>query len=59
MLYKRYDSKKPTIIISNLIKDQFISEIGFRLWSRLNEDGLSLFELTWPDYRMSSLTKSK
>jgi DNA replication protein DnaC len=59
VLYKRYDSEKPTIIISNLIKDQFISKIGFRLWSRLNEDGLSLFELTWPDYRMSSLTKSK
>lgn len=53
VLLKRYDTQKPTIIISNLLKEQFIANIGFRLWSRLNEDGLSILEFTWCDYRIS------
>ena len=53
VLLKRYDTQKPTIIISNLLKEQFITNIGFRLWSRLNEDGLSVLEFTWCDYRIS------
>ena len=53
VLLKRYEEKKPTIIISNLIKEQFISNVGFRLWSRLNEDELNVLEFTWHDYRIS------
>lgn len=53
VLLKRYEEKKPTIIISNLIKEQFISNVGFRLWSRLNEDELNVLEFMWHDYRIS------
>lgn len=59
VLLKRYDTQKPTIIISNLLKEQFITNIGFRLWSRLNEDGLSILEFAWCDYRISNKINEK
>lgn len=58
VLYSRYDAKKPTVLISNLslhstensqgLKDN----LGDRLWSRFQHDGLTLVECNWADSRI-------
>ncbi|QQN88748.1 ATP-binding protein [Acinetobacter variabilis] len=54
VLLKRYDLNKPTIIISNLKEDELIDTLGFRLWSRLNEDRVTVLEFKWDDYRRAN-----
>ena len=45
---------KPTIIISNLKEDELIDTLGCRLWSRLNEDRVTVLEFKWDDYRRAN-----
>ena len=56
VLYARYD-EKPTVLISNMTlesteKAQGLKEnLGDRLWSRFQHDGLTVVECDWDDLR--------
>ena len=55
VLYARYDRKKPTMLISNLTiegEKGLTQDLGDRLWSRFQHDGLTLVECNWGDQRM-------
>ena len=55
VLYARYDAKKTTMLISNLTIDGekgLKQDLGDRLWSRFQHDGLTLVECNWGDQRM-------
>ncbi|TVT77644.1 ATP-binding protein [Acinetobacter colistiniresistens] len=58
VLYSRYDAKKPTVLISNMSlestdKAQGLKEnLGDRLWSRFQHDGLTVVECNWADNRV-------
>ena len=52
VLYSRYDAKKPTIVISNFTTDELSKNIGDRLWSRFQHDGLNVVECNWQDSRI-------
>lgn len=52
VLYARYDEKKPTMLISNLTTEELEKDLGDRLWSRFQHDGLTLVECNWTDQRM-------
>jgi len=58
VLYARYDEKKPTVLISNMTlqstdKAQGLKEnLGDRLWSRFQHDGLTVVECDWDDLRL-------
>lgn len=53
VLLKRYELKKPTVILSNLKKEELKDKLGFRLWSRLNQDGVHVLEFIWKDFRIA------
>lgn len=52
VLYSRYDEGKATMLISNLTLDELQKDLGDRLWSRFQHDGLTLVECNWADQRM-------
>lgn len=52
VLYSRYDEGKPTMLISNLTLDELQKDLGDRLWSRFQHDGLTLVECNWADQRI-------
>lgn len=52
VLYARYDAKKPTVLISNFTTEQLKSNLGDRLWSRFQHDGLTVVECNWTDARV-------
>ena len=52
VLYARYDAKKPTMLISNLTVQQLKEDLGDRLWSRFQHDGLTVVECNWADSRV-------
>ena len=52
VLYSRYDAKKPTVLISNWTKEQLKDNLGDRLWSRFQHDGLTVVECNWADSRI-------
>ena len=52
VLTKRYDSKKPTMLISNFTLKKLHDDLGDRLWSRFQHDGLTVVECNWSDARM-------
>ncbi|MFV5390876.1 ATP-binding protein [Acinetobacter towneri] len=52
VLYSRYDAKKPTIVISNFTTDELSKNLGDRLWSRFQHDGLTVVECNWQDSRI-------
>ncbi|ENV69764.1 ATP-binding protein [Acinetobacter towneri] len=52
VLYSRYDAKKPTIVISNFTTDELNKNLGDRLWSRFQHDGLTVVECNWQDSRI-------
>lgn len=54
VLYSRYDSKKPTVLISNLTTKELRENLGDRLWSRFQHDGLIVVECNWADVRTGS-----
>lgn len=58
VLYERYDAGKPTMLISNMTLQDvgdvkgLISDLGDRLWSRFQHDGLTVVECNWMDNRV-------
>lgn len=54
VLYARYDLGKPTMLISNMGLDELKLDLGDRLWSRLQHDGLTLVECNWADQRLGA-----
>lgn len=54
VLTKRYDCKKPTMLISNFTLKQLQMDLGDRLWSRFQHDGLSIVECKWADARVNA-----
>ena len=52
VLTKRYDSKKPTMLISNFTLKKLKDDLGDRLWSRFQHDGLTVVECNWNDARV-------
>ena len=56
VLLKRYELKKPTVIISNQKNTEIQESLGFRVWSRLNQDGLEIYEFIWGDIRINKET---
>lgn len=53
VLYSRYDEKKSTMIISNLTLAELKENLGDRLWSRVQHDGLIQVECNWADGRVA------
>lgn len=47
----RYQNVKPTIVISNLTKDQLIVALGERIVDRLKEGGGEILSFNWQSYR--------
>ncbi|WP_335970108.1 ATP-binding protein [Acinetobacter bereziniae] len=52
VLYSRYDEGKATMLISNFTLEELKKDLGDRLWSRFQHDGLTLVECNWEDRRM-------
>lgn len=52
VLYARYDAGKPTMLISNLTIADLQKDLGDRLWSRFQHDGLTVVECNWNDKRI-------
>lgn len=52
VLYSRYDAKKSTMIISNFTSKELKDNLGDRLWSRFQHDGLVQIECNWADGRV-------
>lgn len=52
VLYSRYDEGKATMLISNFTLEELKKDLGDRLWSRFQHDGLTLVECNWGDQRM-------
>lgn len=52
VLYSRYDEGKSTMLISNLTLDELQKDLGDRLWSRFQHDGLQVVECNWMDQRL-------
>ncbi|MFW1807614.1 ATP-binding protein [Acinetobacter ursingii] len=51
VLYSRYDAKKSTMLISNWTIEQLKENLGDRLWSRFQHDGLTIVNCNWADQR--------
>ncbi|MFV5374645.1 ATP-binding protein [Acinetobacter calcoaceticus] len=52
VLLTRYDELKPTVVISNLSLSEVREDLGDRLWSRFQHDGLEIVECDWDDARI-------
>jgi len=52
ILTARYDRKKPTMLISNFSMNKLKTDLGDRLWSRFQHDGLHTVECNWSDARV-------
>ncbi|EMB5686950.1 ATP-binding protein [Acinetobacter baumannii] len=52
VLLTRYDELKPTVVISNLSLSEVREDLGDRLWSRFQHDGLDIVECDWNDARI-------
>ena len=50
----RYEQMKPTIIISNLAKDELADFIGERIIDRMNDGGGCTLSFTWESYRSAA-----
>lgn len=55
VLYSRYDEGKSTMLISNMTLAELQKDLGDRLWSRFQHDGLTLIECNWADQRMQGV----
>jgi DNA replication protein DnaC len=51
LLNERYEKRKPTILISNLTRDELTGFIGERVDDRLREDGGEFVPFTWDSNR--------
>lgn len=55
VLYARYDENKPTMLISNWTVDELQKDLGDRLWSRVQDGGLTIVECNWADRRVGEV----
>jgi DNA replication protein DnaC len=53
ILNERYERRRPTILMSNLPRDEVSSYLGERVFDRLREDGGEFISFTWESYRKS------
>ena len=51
IMNERYENRRPTIILSNLAKDELVAFLGERVFDRLREDGGKMIGFTWESYR--------
>lgn len=51
IINNRYEDMKPTILISNLTKEELTGFIGERVIDRMNEGGGCMLAFTWDSYR--------
>lgn len=51
IINNRYENKLPTVIISNLEKDEVVNLLGSRIVDRLKEDGCRVLGMAWKSYR--------
>jgi DNA replication protein DnaC len=51
VLNERYESRRPTLLISNLVVDEVRDVMGERIWDRLREDGGDIVTFDWVSYR--------
>lgn len=52
VLTERYNRKKPTMLVSNFTLNKLKFDLGDRLWSRFQHDGLTMVECNWNDARV-------
>lgn len=52
VLTKRYNCKKATMLVSNFTLKKLKEDLGDRLFSRFQHDGLALIECNWADQRL-------
>lgn len=53
ILNERYERRRPTILMSNLPRDEVSAYLGERVFDRLREDGGKFISFTWESYRKS------
>jgi DNA replication protein DnaC len=51
VMNERYEKRRPTIILSNLIKDDLVGFLGERVYDRMREDGGKVIGFDWESYR--------
>lgn len=51
LLNKRYNEMRPTVLISNLERDELTRYVGERVMSRMTEGGGAILSFTWESYR--------
>ena len=51
VLYARYDAGEPTMLISNMTIGYLEKDLGDRLWSRFQHDGMTVVQCNWADQR--------
>lgn len=51
LLNERYERRKPTLLLSNLAKEDVAKFLGERVMDRLREDGGRILTLEWESYR--------
>lgn len=51
VLNERYEKRRPTILLSNLNKDELIGFLGERVFDRMREDGGKFVAFDWDSYR--------
>lgn len=51
ILNERYERRRPTILLSNLSKDELVGFIGERVFDRMREDGGKFVAFDWDSHR--------
>lgn len=51
IINNRYENRLPTVIISNLEKNELVDLLGNRIIDRLKEDGCRVLGMAWDSYR--------
>lgn len=51
ILNERYERRLPTILLSNLSKDEIVGFLGERVFDRMREDGGKFIAFDWESYR--------
>lgn len=51
VMNKRYNDMRPTIVVSNLSKPDFVAMLGDAIVDRLRENGGSVVTFNWPSHR--------
>jgi DNA replication protein DnaC len=51
VLNERYEKRRPTILLSNLSKDELVGFLGERVFDRMREDGGKFIPFDWDSHR--------